>query len=101
MVKQRMSSSDVAAEVACLRQRILGLRVANIYDLTPKVGLGCVEGCGEEKRRGRRGGREEGKERTGERGQRRRGPGAGHAHIQGRLAGCGLVVAWAVLTLRL
>ncbi|KXZ50632.1 hypothetical protein GPECTOR_15g316 [Gonium pectorale] len=37
MVKQRMSSADVAAEVACLRQRILGLRVANIYDLTPKV----------------------------------------------------------------
>ncbi|EFJ40301.1 hypothetical protein VOLCADRAFT_69736 [Volvox carteri f. nagariensis] len=37
MVKQRMSSADVAAEVACLRQRILGLRVANIYDLTPKT----------------------------------------------------------------
>lgn len=38
MVKQRMSSADVAAEVACLRQRILGLRLANIYDLNPKVG---------------------------------------------------------------
>lgn len=37
MVKQRMSSADVAAEVACLRQRIIGLRVANIYDLTPKA----------------------------------------------------------------
>jgi hypothetical protein len=37
MVKQRMSSVDVAAEVACLRNSILGLRVANIYDLNAKV----------------------------------------------------------------
>lgn len=37
MPKQRMNSADVAAEVACLRQRILGLRLANIYDLNPKV----------------------------------------------------------------
>jgi predicted ribosome quality control (RQC) complex YloA/Tae2 family protein len=37
MVKQRMSSADVAAEVACLRQSLLGLRLANIYDLNPKV----------------------------------------------------------------
>ncbi len=46
MVKQRMSSADVAAEVACLRQRILGLRVANIYDLNAKVGgMGVACGC--------------------------------------------------------
>jgi hypothetical protein len=38
MVKQRMASADVAAEVACLKQRILGLRLANIYDLNSKVG---------------------------------------------------------------
>jgi predicted ribosome quality control (RQC) complex YloA/Tae2 family protein len=37
MVKQRMSSADVAAEVACLRHQLLGLRLANIYDLNPKV----------------------------------------------------------------
>ena len=38
MVKQRMASADVAAEVACLKQRILGHRLANIYDLNSKVG---------------------------------------------------------------
>lgn len=38
MVKQRMSSADAAAEVACLRQRLLGLRLANVYDLDAKVG---------------------------------------------------------------
>ncbi len=45
MVKQRMSSADVAGEVACLRQRILGLRLANVYDLNAKVGTckGCEE----------------------------------------------------------
>jgi hypothetical protein len=37
MVKQRMASADVAAEVACLRQNIIGLRLANMYDLNPKV----------------------------------------------------------------
>ena len=37
MVKQRMSTADVAAEAACLRQRLLGMRVANIYDVNPKV----------------------------------------------------------------
>lgn len=37
MVKQRMSSVDVAGEVACLRQKCIGLRVANIYDLNAKV----------------------------------------------------------------
>ena len=51
MVKQRMTSADVAAEVACLRQRILGLRVSNIYDLTPKVGEPDASG-GKNRRRG-------------------------------------------------
>lgn len=37
MVKQRMSTADVAAESACLRQRLLGMRVANIYDVNAKV----------------------------------------------------------------
>ncbi len=34
---QRFSSADVAAEAACLRQRCLGMRVANVYDINPKV----------------------------------------------------------------
>jgi hypothetical protein len=38
MVKQRMASADVAGEVSCLKQKILGLRLANIYDLNAKVG---------------------------------------------------------------
>lgn len=38
MVKQRFSSADVAAECACLRARCLGMRVANVYDINPKVG---------------------------------------------------------------
>jgi hypothetical protein len=37
MVKQRMASADVAGEVSCLKQKILGLRLANIYDLNAKV----------------------------------------------------------------
>ncbi|KDD74324.1 hypothetical protein H632_c1401p1, partial [Helicosporidium sp. ATCC 50920] len=37
MGKQRLTSADVAAEVACLRERIVGMRVSNIYDLSPKV----------------------------------------------------------------
>jgi hypothetical protein len=37
MVKQRMASADVAGEVSCLKQKILGLRLANIYDLSAKV----------------------------------------------------------------
>lgn len=40
MVKQRMGSVDVAGEVACLKQRVVGLRLANLYDLNPKVS-GC------------------------------------------------------------
>ena len=42
MVKQRFSSADVAAEAACLRQRCLGMRVANVYDINPKVGGGLA-----------------------------------------------------------
>jgi hypothetical protein len=37
MVKARMTTADVAAEVKCLR-RLIGMRLSNVYDLTPKVG---------------------------------------------------------------
>lgn len=37
MVKQRFSTSDVAAEVGCLRQKALGMRLANLYDINAKV----------------------------------------------------------------
>lgn len=40
MVKQRMGSVDVAGEVACLRSKVVGLRLANLYDLNAKVGGG-------------------------------------------------------------
>lgn len=36
MVKVRMNTADVAAEVKCLR-RLIGMRCSNVYDLTPKV----------------------------------------------------------------
>lgn len=36
MVKLRMNTADVAAEVRCLR-KLIGMRCANVYDLTPKV----------------------------------------------------------------
>jgi hypothetical protein len=36
MVKARMTTADVAAEVKCLR-RLIGMRLANVYDITPKV----------------------------------------------------------------
>lgn len=36
MVKVRMNTADVAAEVKCLR-RLIGMRCANVYDLSPKV----------------------------------------------------------------
>lgn len=39
MVKQRMSTADVAGEVACLRHSVLGMRVANVYDVNSKVSL--------------------------------------------------------------
>uniref|UniRef100_A0A1D2A0E9 Nuclear export mediator factor NEMF n=1 Tax=Auxenochlorella protothecoides TaxID=3075 RepID=A0A1D2A0E9_AUXPR len=37
MVKQRLTSADIAAEVSCLRSRIIGLRVANVYDINAKT----------------------------------------------------------------
>lgn len=39
MVKARMTTTDVAAEVKCLR-RLIGMRLANVYDITPKVSRG-------------------------------------------------------------
>ena len=41
-MKQRMSSVDVAAEVACLKAKLLGMRLANIYDLSAKVQPVCA-----------------------------------------------------------
>lgn len=37
MVKSRMTTADVAAEVACLRARVTGMRLANVYDDSAKV----------------------------------------------------------------
>ena len=45
MVKQRMSTADVAAEAACLRQRVLGMRLANIYDVNAKVSTSSAFAC--------------------------------------------------------
>ena len=36
MVKMRMTAADVAAQVACL-QRLVGFRLANVYDLDAKT----------------------------------------------------------------
>ncbi|XP_030539979.1 ribosome quality control complex subunit NEMF [Rhodamnia argentea] len=36
MVKVRMNTADVAAEVKCLR-RLIGMRCSNVYDLSPKT----------------------------------------------------------------
>lgn len=36
MVKVRLNTADVAAEVKCLR-RLIGMRCSNVYDLSPKV----------------------------------------------------------------
>lgn len=36
-MKQKMSTADVAGEVACLRTRIMGMRVMNVYDINAKV----------------------------------------------------------------
>ncbi|VAI14095.1 unnamed protein product [Triticum turgidum subsp. durum] len=38
MVKARMTTADVAAEVKCLR-RLIGMRLSNVYDITPKTYL--------------------------------------------------------------
>ena len=39
-MKQKMSTADVAGEVACLRTRVIGMRVMNVYDINAKV---CCE----------------------------------------------------------
>ncbi|GMH40784.1 hypothetical protein BSKO_08688 [Bryopsis sp. KO-2023] len=39
MVKQNMSTIDVAAEVACLRHRVMGMWVINVYDISSKTYL--------------------------------------------------------------
>ena len=40
MVKQRVATADVAAEVACLKARgIEGMRVTNVYDVSSRVCL--------------------------------------------------------------
>jgi hypothetical protein len=36
-MKHRFSLHDVAAEVGCLKQKFLGFRLANIYDINAKV----------------------------------------------------------------
>lgn len=36
MVKVRMNTADVAAEVKCLK-RLIGMRCSNVYDISPKV----------------------------------------------------------------
>ena len=36
MVKVRMNTADVAAEVKCLK-KLIGMRCSNVYDITPKV----------------------------------------------------------------
>eukprot|EP00897_Mesotaenium_endlicherianum_P003139 jgi/Mesen1/2853/ME000174S02111 len=51
MVKLRMTTADVAAEVACLR-RMIGFRVANVYDLNPKGGKRGEKSGNEERRPG-------------------------------------------------
>ncbi|XP_078444958.1 zinc knuckle (CCHC-type) family protein isoform X3 [Wolffia australiana] len=38
MVKVRMNTADVVAEVACLR-RLIGMRCVNVYDISPKAYL--------------------------------------------------------------
>ncbi|KAM7279287.1 hypothetical protein ACFE04_006421 [Oxalis oulophora] len=38
MVKVRMNTADVAAEVKCLR-KLIGMRCSNVYDLSPKIVL--------------------------------------------------------------
>ena len=38
-MKTRLTVSDIAAEVACLRATCLGMRVANVYDLTSRTYL--------------------------------------------------------------
>jgi predicted ribosome quality control (RQC) complex YloA/Tae2 family protein len=43
MVKQRMTAADVAAEVSCLRSKVIGMRLTNAYDISPKVHSGSTK----------------------------------------------------------
>ena len=44
MTKQRFSTTDVAAEAACLRARVIGYRVTNVYDAgAAKVVFFCFD----------------------------------------------------------
>jgi len=43
ITKQRFTSADVAGEAACLRARMLGMRLANLYDIDAKVR--AASGC--------------------------------------------------------
>lgn len=45
-MKQRMASADVSGEVSCLKQRIIGLRLANLYDLNAKVSAAAAAAAG-------------------------------------------------------
>jgi predicted ribosome quality control (RQC) complex YloA/Tae2 family protein len=38
-MKTRFTSFDVGAAVKCLRSSLIGMRVANVYDLNPKTYL--------------------------------------------------------------
>jgi len=43
MVKQRMSTADIAAEIGCLREKhLVGMRVTNVYDVNSKVRTGSM-----------------------------------------------------------
>lgn len=37
MGKQQLSTLDVAAEAACLRRRVLGMNLINVFDINPKA----------------------------------------------------------------
>lgn len=41
MVKVRMNTADVAAEVKCLK-RLIGMRCSNVYDISPKVQISTL-----------------------------------------------------------
>eukprot|EP00803_Ostreobium_quekettii_P009621 evm.model.scf_1149.3 EVM.evm.TU.scf_1149.3 scf_1149:29603-44453(-) len=48
MVKQYMTTADVAGEVACLRQSVVGMRLINIYDISAKTYVLKLGTSGEE-----------------------------------------------------
>ena len=53
-MKQRMTSVDVAGEAACLHAKLLGLRVANIYDINAKVMRASLVGVSRARGEGKR-----------------------------------------------